>query len=400
MMLNQFLSYLFFKNNFLIVTPKTYSFGGLYNSIFWGYKLKNKRKLNLILAIPLINIHEKNIFSIYSIDLIYIIFKKLSLIEKLFSILISIYINLQLIILFFFRKIRFWKLFRKQISLILSDHIGFAHTKNKNDYFLNKINFNYDELVKEDLDLSMLYNKQNDKYQKLCNVTFCIKDENYSKIKEMTSFMSSDINNCRKSLKFLTEHNCNVFRVGEKSMVTFDFSSDKYKNLYNLNSYKSLLNKSYAKCSFYFGSSASHGIIPELFNKKKYIINHAEHIEISYSRSLDNYILFKKIYCNKLNKVLSIQEIFKRKLYDYYVVKNSLEKNKIKLIENSEEEIFEGLIEFYERNFKGIIKDNSQINKYLQIRKELFEKEMHKDQKYCENFLCNIPDFYLKKYLD
>ena len=110
-------------------------------------------------------------------------------------------------------------------------------------------------------------------------------------------------------------------------MVTFDFSSDKYKNLYNLNSYKSLLNKSYAKCSFYFGSSASHGIIPELFNKK-YIINHAEHIEISYSRSLDNYILFKKIYCNKLNKVLSIQEIFKRKLYDYSVVKNSLEKNK------------------------------------------------------------------------
>ena len=97
---------------------------------------------------------------------------------------------------------------------------------------------------------------------------------------------------------------------------------------------------------------------------------------------------------------MSIQEIFKRKLYDYSVVKNSLEKNKIKLIENSEEEIFEGLVVFYDRNFKGIVKDNSQINKYLQIRKELFEKEVHKDQKYCENFLCNIPDFYLKKYLD
>ena len=123
-------------------------------------------------------------------------------------------------------------------------------------------------------------------------------------------------------------------------------------------------------------------------------------IEISYSRSLDNYILFKKIYCNKLNKVLSIQEIFKRKLYDYYLLKNSLEKNKIKLIENSEEEIFEGLVEFYDRNFKGIVKDNNKINKKIEIRKELFQKEKHKDQKYCENFLCNIPDFYLKKYLD
>ena len=296
MILNQLLSYLFFKYNFLIVTPKTHSFGGLYNSIFWGYKLKNKRKLNLILAIPLINIHEKNVFSIYSIDLIYLIFKKLSLIEKLFSILISFYLNLQLIILFLFRKIRFWKLYRKQIRFILSDYIGFAHTKSENDYFLNKIKFNYDELVEENLDLSILYNKKNDKHEMSCNVTFCIKDNNYSKIKEMSSFMTSDINNCRKSIKFLTEHNCNVFRVGENSMVSFDFSSDRYKNLYNLNSYKSLLNNSYAKCSFYFGSSASHGIIPELFSKKKYIINHAEHLEISYSRSLDNYILFKKIY--------------------------------------------------------------------------------------------------------
>ena len=42
MMLNQFLSYLFFKNNFLIVTPKTYSFGGLYNSIFGATNLKIK----------------------------------------------------------------------------------------------------------------------------------------------------------------------------------------------------------------------------------------------------------------------------------------------------------------------------------------------------------------------
>ena len=47
----------------------------------------------------------------------------------------------------------------------------------------------------------------------------------------MTSFMSSDINNCRKSLKFLTEHNCNVFRVGEKSMVTFDFHQTNIKTI-------------------------------------------------------------------------------------------------------------------------------------------------------------------------
>ncbi len=398
MILNQFLSYLFYKYKFLIITPKTHSFGGLYNSIFWGYKLKNKRKLNLILAIPLINLNEKNIFSIYGIDLIYLIFKKLSVIEKLFSVLISIFLNSQLIILFFFRKIRLWKLFRKQIILLISENIGFAHTKNKNDYFLNKINFNYDELVEENLNLSELYNKKKDEIS--CNVTFCIKDNNYSKIKEISSFMTSDINKCRKSLKFLTQNNCKVFRVGEKSMVPFDFSSDKYKNLYNLRSYKSLLNNSYANCSFYFGSSASHGIIPELFNKRKYIINHTEHLEISYSKSLDNYILFKKIFCNKLNKVLSVEEIFRRELYDYYTVKDSLKQNTIKLIENNEEEIFEGLIEFYEKNFKGIVKNNDRIRKYLEIRKELFKKEKHKDQKYCENFICNIPDFYLKKYLN
>ena len=97
---------------------------------------------------------------------------------------------------------------------------------------------------------------------------------------------------------------------------------------------------------------------------------------------------------------MSVEEIFRRELYDYYTVKDSLKQNTIKLIENNEEEIFEGLIEFYEKNFKGIVKNNDRIRKYLEIRKELFKKEKHKDQKYCENFICNIPDFYLKKYLN
>ena len=61
MYLNQFLGYVLFKLNFLILTPKTYSFGGFYNSIFWGYKLK-KKKLKLVIAAPFLNIHERNIF--------------------------------------------------------------------------------------------------------------------------------------------------------------------------------------------------------------------------------------------------------------------------------------------------------------------------------------------------
>ena len=121
MYLNQFLGYILFKLNFLILTPKTYSFGGFYNSIFWGYKLKTKKKLKLIIAAPLLNIHERNIFSLYGLDILFLILKKLSLLEKLLSIIFTIYLNFHLIILYILRKLGIWKLLSKQINFFFQN---------------------------------------------------------------------------------------------------------------------------------------------------------------------------------------------------------------------------------------------------------------------------------------
>ncbi len=395
MYLNQFLGYILFKLNFLILTPKTYSFGGFYNSIFWGYKLKKKKKLKLIIAAPFLNIHERNIFSLYGLDIVFLILKKLSLIEKLLSIIFTIYLNFHLIILYILRKLGIWKLLSKQINFFFSEFIGFYDSQNLNDFFQKKINCKYHEILDVDINLGNLYEGEDSK-----KIAFCIKDNNYSKIKEMSSFMASNIKDCTKSLNYLINNNFKIYRVGEKTMDYFKFSNENYQDLYNVKNYKIQLNKTYAECAFYFGSSASHGIIPEIFQKKKILINHVEHLELSYSQSLDNYVLFKKIFCNKDKKFLSFNEIFKRGLFNFTIISDSLNKKLIKLEDNTEDEIFESIVEFYETNYKNKKRDNSLINKYLFLRKECLNNDENNIPKFFQKFKCNIPEFFLKKYLD
>ncbi len=115
---------------------------------------------------------------------------------------------------------------------------------------------------------------------------------------------------------------------------------------------------------------------------------------------MDNYVLFKKIFCNKDKKFLSFNEIFKRRLFNFTIISDSLNKKLIKLEDNTEDEIFESIVEFYETNYKNKKRDNSLINKYLFLRKECLNNDEDNIPKFFQKFKCNIPEFFLKKYLD
>ena len=110
--------------------------------------------------------------------------------------------------------------------------------------------------------------------------------------------------------------------------------------------------------------------------------------------------MFKKTYCSKTKKLLTFKEIFEKKLFYFVDIKNALINNEIYLEQNSEDEIFEGLTEFYEFTFK-----NREINlklnqKYFDLRREYLIKSNYNENHYFHKFKCYVPEFYLKKYLD
>ena len=391
---SQIISYILFNLGYLIITPKTYSFGGFYHTIIYGLKLSRLKNKKSLFAISLINLQDSSL-KIYHADILIKIFKSYSLIEKILCLILSLYINLNNIVLLLLRKILFSKYNSKYIHLIFSDYIGYADRKNKLDYFLRKLDLNYSELVSNKLDLSSLYKNQNAK-----SVCFSIKDDNYSKIKEISSHLISNINNCKKSLNFLLNEDLKVSRVGESLMNKFNFKNKNYHDLCYEKNHNELLNETYANSKFYFGSSGSLGLAAEVFNKKKFIINEICHLEANQSADFNNFIIFKKIVCVKSKKIIKLSELFEKKLFYMSDILEGMKDNLIYLEENSEDDIFDGLVEFYEHNFKNKKINLLLNNKYQEIRNDYINKFYNTPaDSHFKNHLFTIPDFYLSKYL-
>ena len=141
------------------------------------------------------------------------------------------------------------------------------------------------------------------------------------------------------------------------------------------------------------GSSASHGIIPELFNKK-IIINQVDHLALTFSTDVNNFLLFKK-YIRKTNNLMK-KNYLKNKLMSFEDLSVAENNNEIKLLENTEEEILEFLIEFYEFNFKGKSIDNTLNKKYFELRREyLIKNNQFINIEYFDKLICTISNKYL-----
>ena len=391
-----------YKIGYLIITPKSYSFGGFYLTILGSEKIVNFKKKKKIYVYLFINLHEKNFFRIYHKDFSLSLFNDLDLIGKFFSILLTIYLNFTLLILYLV-KITFKKFFNSiLIRFFLPDYIGYSDRKYNFDFFSNKMNDILDNpsISIQNVDLRRSYIDINNDNERLNSVCFCIKDENYNKIKEISSLFSSNVNNCKKSLNYLISKNFQINKVGEKLMNRFDFQNENFKDFCYENNHNDIFNKKLAKSSFYFGSSSSMGTAPDVFNKKKFLINEIDHSILNYSKITNNVIIFKKIYCSETNKLIKMEELFKKNLFSFKTIKNSFDNGNIYLKENSEDEIFEGMVEFYEINFKNKKEISFSNKRYIEMRKHFLNiNYKKKDYEIFDKYICTVPENFLNKYL-
>ncbi len=296
------------------------------------------------------------------------------------------------------------------IKFLLPEYVGYADFNRayKFDFFSRKIDkiLELPSVSLNKVDLSKLYSKESNENSN--QVAFSIKDENYNKILEITSLYCSDTNMCTKSLDFLINNNFKINRIGENLMNKINYENENFKDFCYHHNHNDLFDEKIANSSFYFGSSSSMGTAPELFNKKKIIINEIDHTHLSYSRSYDNVILFKKFYCYRTNKLIKIEDLFKRNLYTMWKVRDSLKNNEIYLEENTKEEIFESIVEFYEINFKNKKRDDLLIKKYLEMRNHYLNIHSKSDGKnlrpyssyeIISKYYCTISESFLKKNL-
>jgi putative glycosyltransferase (TIGR04372 family) len=397
---NQFLCLIMYKIGYLIITPKSYSFGGFYLTIIGSEKIINLKKKKKIFVYLFLNLQEKNSFKIYHRDISKRLFYDLDLVGKFFSIFLTIYLNLISLILYAVKAISKKKLDSILIKFLIPDYIGYSNREYSFDFFSNKMNNILDNpnTSIQSVDLKRLYADDNDA-AKLNSVCFCIKDENYNKIKEISSLYCSNVDNCKESINFLISRNFQIHKIGEKMMKQIDFKNKKFKDFCYEDNHNDIFDKKLANCSFYFGSSSSMGTAPDIFNKKKFLINEVDHSILNHSKTTNNVVIFKKIYCSKTKKLFKLNKLFDKNLFSFETLKNSIDNGTVYMEENSEEEILEGMIEFYEINFKNKKKNYILNKRYFEMRQHYLKKYYAKEYQIFNQYIATIPESFLHKIL-
>lgn len=395
------------KKDFFIINPRTHSFGGVLVSLFEGLKISKFSKKKILLCVPLINTHSKHKKKkIYGLNLIYNLFLKLPLKQKIISVILSIIINLNLSLKLIKIRGLFSMIFGlKKINKILPLQIGFNYSKN--NYFDTNSQI-WKEILKNKIEFKL---PKKNSYYKDKFIALHIKDWSHSEINEITNEAVSDIENCKKSIEYLTQNNFKVVRIGNKFSKKFDFKNDFFydSTLSDCSLPHQYLN--YANCEFFFGSSTPGCAVAEFFDKKKLIINSPDQWwNNGQSFNKNNFILFKKIFSYKEDRILSLEEILSDQSLLVDGFKTVRKSKDLIYIDNSPQEILDIVKSYINLNYNQEREDESLLQQYLDLRLKninnfLRDKnniEHHpryyevKMYKYAE---INIPSSFLKNYL-
>ena len=176
--------------------------------------------------------------------------------------------------------------------------------------------------------------------------------------------------------------------------------------------------ETFEKSEFYFGSGASATLICNFFEKKRLLINipPASLSDQTFSFDKNNFIIFKKVFCRKKRKILSLEEIMLTEdlfiteisdLINPRLTSNFDLSKKYVLIENNAEEIYEAAKDFYEFNYGNQKIESSEMKKFKEIRSSSIKNLITKSNKYLNypsislfyNTKVSIPKNYLSKYL-
>ena len=414
----------YFKHkNYFLVCPKTYSYGGVFESLYLSFKISKYQGKKIILCVPFLRFHKKQKKRrIFGIPIIKQIFIHLSFKEKLYCVLSSIIINFNLLLkILKIRGIISIIIGRKFVEKYIPIIVGFDglyEDLKKNEKFLGKLS-EWKNIIETKIDFKKFVNKHDKPSIKKKLVCFYIKDENYHQISEITLSAASEISYCEKTLNYFIDKNCEIIRVGDELSAKFNFSNQNY---FDLTTSKKLNQQSqletFEKSEFYFGSGASATLICNFFEKKRLLINipPASLSDQTFSFDKNNFIIFKKVFCRKKRKILSLEEIMLTEdlfiteisdLINPRLTSNFDLSKKYVLIENNAEEIYDAAKEFYEFNYGNKKIESSEMKKFKEIRSSSIKNLITKSNKYLNypsislfhNTKVSIPKNYLSKYL-
>ena len=174
-------------------------------------------------------------------------------------------------------------------------------------------------------------------------------------------YRNSDLENYKLASNKLTNLGYKVVRVGKDTELKISFENEKIFDYSKSNIRSDFLDIYLAyRCAFAFGDSSGWMNAPISFRKHIAYANYIPFSHLHYYSNKFTYI-FKYYFDEKLNKKLSINEIFERKLHHLY--SNELKKNQIKIVDNSPEDILRLVLEV-ESKYTGKFKNDSE-NKLL-----------------------------------
>lgn len=384
----------FFLKKYFIIKPRYHNFGGFYNSLFYGlYLAKKKKKTFLILIYPLDFFYNKNEF--YGTELVLNILLKNSIKSFILSVLISIIYN------FFFFLIKCLnKIFN--INIVIENDKIFSWCQ----YNLKDLK----EIVNDRRLDTKIYDKLASKIFKKkslqdFSIVFCVKDDGFSAVKNISSNFNASIENYRSTLNAINQKKILVTRIGESRMKNFDYTNDLYEDITKKKKHFKLSNRSFLNANFYFGTGASTLALSRLYNKPSVTNNSVSFLRIGLFDKKSS-IIFKKIFSIKEKRLLKFEEIYSRIELCYYIENQNINLQKIGylLVENSADEIYNQFNDYYENKiFDKPILDSKLLLDFKQMRNYYIKKNLKEvDINNFECFICNdfyIPDFYLKDML-
>lgn len=399
----------FLKKNFFIICPRSYSLGGFFISLNEGLSIASLKKKKLIICFLLLNNHSKHFKKkIFSLPILFEIFLNLSLCAKVISLVLSIYVNINI----FLERIK--------ILSILKLFFGLNFVQN---YFFTRIGYDgysdYSVTTNEEWKEAFIIKndfifRNNDIKKKISKSHFVavyVKDINYNKISEISLYGLSDIDSYTQSIKYFIDKGFEIVRVGDQLSKNFSFNSPKYydftqSNIFNLKNQYYI----YEKSNFYFGTLGPGSLIANFFNKKFVVPNNHTFSSNAQSFSFNNFIIYKKVFSIQKKKLLSLSEIFSRKEYFVDELTNFYNEKEFILIENSESEILNLCKAFYSYNFSdnnNLINKSKLLDEYCEIRKNAINKvyktsinaNLIPSISHYYHAQVNVPDFFLEKYL-
>lgn len=378
------------KHPYYYISPLVYSIGDACEQItITSMKIKNK---NIVVLHPII---FKNFLNYKLCNKF--LFKNLKINsfnkkKNFFIFIIKFFLNLE----FLFRRIRFLFL-SKLINLKKIEYDSFPYVGIHSIYNENFVKPNFNEIESSDFSKVniILENQKISFCEKILNeekipleniVCLHVRDSGYKKDTNKKSYRNSNIKNYIELIKYLTNKNYYVLRMGDSTANFFDFSG---KNFYNYSHSKissGLMDLFLiSKCKFFIGNQSGLLDTAYMYNKPTLTTNMCE-IFCSYPRKSSDRGLFKKMKVKGEDKHINLIDYIKM---DYSKHDPESEVLDFEFIENSPEELYESIVEFenlYKSKNFYLSKNQNKIN---EIIKKRFDETIYKD-------IVNVPENFNK----